>query len=74
MGITVTPALTLTQIAKVILEAGDGNITSEGFGNEDAHITVTPAIILIRWIVIYSVDSAYPTFECSSKRIILQQT
>ena len=48
----VTPALTLTQIAKVILEAGDAHIASEGFGNEDAHITVTPVIILIRWIVI----------------------
>ena len=32
----VTPILTLTQIAKVILEAGDAHITSEGFGNEDA--------------------------------------
>ena len=75
MGIPVTPALTLTliQIAKVILEAGDAHITSEGFGTP-YDITVTPAIILIRWIVTYSVDSAYPTFECSSKRIIPRQT
>ena len=43
----VTPALTLNQIAKVILEAVDAHITSEGFGNEDAHITVTPAIIYL---------------------------